>query len=114
MHVILLALLLPLVTANDHRQCDCWSWSTGGRWGYNTVLTQWVCHQYFRGVAVYDDGIGRCLARGKKKIEGQDWDTCCKIAGYNGYFPLTPLGKANLTALPITVQVAVGHCPNRD
>ncbi|KAG6128101.1 hypothetical protein E4U38_005918, partial [Claviceps purpurea] len=54
-----------------------------------------------------------CLARGKKKIEGQDWDTCCKIAGYSGYFPLTPSGKANLTALPITVQVAVGHCPNR-
>ncbi|KAG6116908.1 hypothetical protein E4U14_008282 [Claviceps sp. LM454 group G7] len=112
MHALsLLAVLLPLVAADMHKQCDCWSFDTD-KWEYNTGLTNYVCDTYYGGqnhLAVYDDGLGRCLSR-DKKIDGDEWETLCKISGQNGYYPITPQGLIDLSGTKQYRNAVYGHC----
>ncbi|KAG5957811.1 hypothetical protein E4U58_005642 [Claviceps cyperi] len=111
MHALsLVALLLPLVAANKHKECDCWSWDTN-KWEYNTVLTNYVCNMYYsdNNIAVYDDGLGRCLSR-TGQIDGDQWEGLCKTAGGNGYHSITNTGLIDLNS-PLQYRNAVfGHC----
>ncbi|KAG6029038.1 hypothetical protein E4U40_000713 [Claviceps sp. LM458 group G5] len=112
MHAIsLLAFLLPLVAAKDHHECDCWSFNDPDGWGYNTVLTNYVCDNYYQDkkIAVYDDGSGRCNSRGKH-LDGDEWDLMCKEAGQNGYHAITTDGDIDLSS-PLQYRKDVfGHC----
>ncbi|KAG5934405.1 hypothetical protein E4U59_006248 [Claviceps monticola] len=111
MHAIsLLAFLLPLVAARNHKQCDCWSFNDDG-WSYNTGLTHYVCNSFYQDnhLALYDDGLGRCLSR-DEKLDGDEWDLLCKQAGQNGYHVVTADGDIDLSSAKQYRKDVFGHC----
>ncbi|KAG5951913.1 hypothetical protein E4U58_001021 [Claviceps cyperi] len=114
MHALsLLALLLPLVAARKHKQCDCMSWSPGGQWIHNADLTHWVCNVYYQEVnydSKFDASTGRCQTDGKWKIDGDDWENQCKSEGSTGYFLLDNEGGIIDSSKLHTVGAAAGHC----
>ncbi|KAG6112077.1 hypothetical protein E4U13_004432 [Claviceps humidiphila] len=109
----LLTLLLPFVAANDHNQCDCWTWSAGGAWTQNAELTHYACTNY-RGQALYDENSKRCKTIDGNVIDGQDWeDACIRYGVHKGYFPMKANGWPDYNKEMMTVGAAVGSCPNR-
>ncbi|KAG6293019.1 hypothetical protein E4U09_003164 [Claviceps aff. purpurea] len=112
MHAIsLLAFLLPLVAARNHKQCDCWSFNDPDGWGYNTGLTHYVCNNYYseKKTALYDDGLGRCLSR-NEQIDGDEWQLLCQQAGQNGYHAITADGDIDLSSPKEYRKDVFGHC----
>ncbi|KAG6087387.1 hypothetical protein E4U30_007417 [Claviceps sp. LM220 group G6] len=110
----LLTLLLPFVAANTHGQCDCWTWSTGGKWLQNDVLTRYICLQ-FPDHKIYDDSSKRCKAQDGYVLDGDTWETDCKYYGVEtGFYPFTPNGQIDTNHEKLFVGAAVGSCPNRD
>ncbi|KAG6116252.1 hypothetical protein E4U13_002008 [Claviceps humidiphila] len=112
----LLALLLPLVAANEHRQCYCQTWNSDQEgWIHNEDLTHFVCAKDYYDIAKYDDGKGRCITKPHQRIDGAMWENDCRRIGeVNGYLPFTALGDADNSAPVKKVIHAVGACPNRD
>ncbi|KAG6272853.1 hypothetical protein E4U47_002296 [Claviceps purpurea] len=113
MHALsLLALLLPFVVADKHRQCDCMSWTQKSGWIHNPDLTHWVCHVYYKEVhyqSRFDKDTGRCVVDGDWKIKGQDWEDACVREGQAGYLLLDDQGNhADLKSYK--VDAATGDC----
>ncbi|KAG6087384.1 hypothetical protein E4U30_007419 [Claviceps sp. LM220 group G6] len=109
----LLTLLLPLVAANAHHQCDCWTWSAGGTWVQNAELTHYICTEY-RGQATYDDNSKRCVAGDDYELDGQSWENdCINFGTKKGYYPIKANGWPDYNKEIMTVGAAVGSCPNR-
>ncbi|KAG6027157.1 hypothetical protein E4U40_001686 [Claviceps sp. LM458 group G5] len=110
----LLTLLLPYVAANTHRQCDCWTWSSGGSWIQNADLTHYICLKY-PDHTYYDTKSQRCKTDDGYVIDGQIWEDDCKSYGEKqGYSPFTTDGRLDTNHALIKVGAAVGSCPNRD
>ncbi|KAG5948808.1 hypothetical protein E4U58_002068 [Claviceps cyperi] len=84
----LVALLLPLAAARNHKQCDCMSWNKGEDWIHNAMLTHYVCFYYYKDQATFDSSTGRCVASSGHSISGQPWEDNCKYMAASGYFPV--------------------------
>ncbi|KAG6099861.1 hypothetical protein E4U14_007187 [Claviceps sp. LM454 group G7] len=113
MHALsLLALLLPLVAANRHKQCDCMSWKSGEDWTHNEMLSYFVCWNDFKGQAKFNFNTKRCEALPGQWIDGDTWEGHCKSAGL-GYFPVSMDGIMDVSGMPLHVDAAAGSCPNR-
>ncbi|KAG6117391.1 hypothetical protein E4U13_001128 [Claviceps humidiphila] len=109
----LLAVLLPLVSANAHAQCDCQTWSEGGQWGYNRDLTHWICYHVLTNTASFMDNYGRCVAT-QSLIDGQGWeDLCVKYGTQEGYRAFDNKGNPIESGPLLKVGAATGHCPDR-
>ncbi|KAG6061709.1 hypothetical protein E4U17_000049 [Claviceps sp. LM77 group G4] len=108
----LLAFLLPLVAAKDHRQCACQSWSNDEEgWSHDRDLTQTVCKKDFYDVAKWDDHSGRCIVFPERKIDGTLWEgDCIQIGTVNGFRGFTTSGDQDMTTPVRKVIHAVGDC----
>ncbi|KAG6084812.1 hypothetical protein E4U30_004480 [Claviceps sp. LM220 group G6] len=118
MHAIsILALLLPLVAAHSHKQCDCMTWSDGQDWGHNAILTHFVCVEDYNHRAVYDDATKRCVVTGDNRIDGDEWESLCRRYGVvEGFAPIGPKNEPvfpKYPAPPLRVGAAAGSCPDR-
>ncbi|KAG6231323.1 hypothetical protein E4U25_007004 [Claviceps purpurea] len=105
MHALsLLALLLPLVAANTHKQCGCRTYTADHGWETNTDLAHW---------AIWDDYAQRCAAREDTDdylIDGQIWENQCIYYGTQaGYYPLNALGYPT-SSKALKVDIALGQC----
>ncbi|KAG6076081.1 hypothetical protein E4U30_006784 [Claviceps sp. LM220 group G6] len=112
----LLAFLLPLVAANEHRQCYCMSWSNDQQgWIHDEDLTHFTCAKDYYDIAKWDDGLKRCVAKPHQRIDGDMWENDCIAIGVNnGFLPFTPQGDADQSAPVKKVIHAVGSCPDRN
>ncbi|KAG5934970.1 hypothetical protein E4U60_003429 [Claviceps pazoutovae] len=108
----LLAFLLPLVAANEHKQCSCQTWTNDQEgWKHDADLTRNVCGKNFYDVAKWDDGSQRCIAFPHKRIDGDLWNGDCIQHGVtNGYHSFTPDGYVDETSPVKHVNQAVGDC----
>ncbi|KAG6078489.1 hypothetical protein E4U15_004233 [Claviceps sp. LM218 group G6] len=114
MHALsLLALLLPLVKANLHNQCDCMTWNQQQPWIHNAELTEYICVKEYPGAAQFDKVLKRCVANPGWTFDGQAWEDQCKYASAHGYYPIKN-GKEDLWWAPATDAIAVGSCPDRN
>ncbi|KAG6272198.1 hypothetical protein E4U48_003242 [Claviceps purpurea] len=116
MHALsLLALLLPLVAANTHKQCGCRTYTADHGWETNTDLAHWVCNKFFRPTALWDRTAQRCAAREDTDdylIDGQIWENQCIYYGTQaGYYPLNALGYPT-SSKALKVDIALGQCFN--
>ncbi|KAG6310416.1 hypothetical protein E4U22_003278 [Claviceps purpurea] len=107
MHALsLLALLLPLVAANTHKDCTCRTYTAAHGWETNPVLAHW---------ALWDDKSQRCVARPDgpvdNKIDGDTWESKCILYGtQDGYYPITPKGNPDKSQDALKVDIALGQC----
>ncbi|KAG6323908.1 hypothetical protein E4U22_004904 [Claviceps purpurea] len=107
----LLTLLLPLVAAKSHTQCDCMSWNSGESWIHNAELTRYVCFEHYLGDATYDDNSKVCKMMDGKSVGGQDWEDSCKELGINqGYYPFGTDGKPDFNKKIMHIGAASGSC----
>ncbi|KAG6025616.1 hypothetical protein E4U40_002592 [Claviceps sp. LM458 group G5] len=110
MHALsLLALLLPLVKARLHDECDCMTWRPQTEWHHNELMTEYICTQNYKGAAQYDTVTKRCVVNPGWQLDGDMWEEDCKAAASHGYFPIKN-GKPDLWWAPITDTDAKGSC----
>ncbi|KAG6161075.1 hypothetical protein E4U22_002229 [Claviceps purpurea] len=114
MHALsLLALLLPLVAAAKHDQCDCMSWYQGGKWDHNRYLTKWICKYtdaYGPDKTRFDEHSGQCVGINGFQINGAEWEGNCKRVGVQGYYPIGMDGIIDISGGLKKIDEATGNC----
>ncbi|KAG6055807.1 hypothetical protein E4U17_002715 [Claviceps sp. LM77 group G4] len=113
MHALsLLALLLPLVAADDgYTKCDCQSAiGSGSTLTYNHDLSRWLCYHTYTNTASWSESEGRCIAT-QQYFAGDAWEKNCIIAGVQqGYYAFDSNNNPINNVPPMKADGAVGNC----
>ncbi|KAG6113042.1 hypothetical protein E4U13_004033 [Claviceps humidiphila] len=110
MHALsLLALLVPFVAAKWY-SCDCGSLNEKGESVANVQLTQWVCLKSYKGQAVFDADLKRCVATSGNTIDEGIFGSFCQAAATNGFYPIE--GNVVDDSKPaLTAKSSRARCP---
>ncbi|KAG6116314.1 hypothetical protein E4U13_001976 [Claviceps humidiphila] len=111
MHALgLLALLAPFVAAKGHQWCGCGALNEKGEKAPNAQLTEWVCLKSYKGQAVFDADLKRCVATPGNTIDNGIFGSDCQDAATNGFYPI--LGDVVDDSKPaLTAKSPWGRCP---